>query len=188
MGGRPAQPLESPAGWIRSGDYPVQSVSGLEEGAVTYELAVDPSGKVRGCRIIGSSGYPLLDDATCRVLVERARFRPALDGDGRAVESRFAGRVRWVLPIQHLPLPRRQAVVMSFIVEPDGSRSDCRVDYAQNEFGPGGISGSMPCGAGRFDEPFRDADGKPVRRKVTRTVVTTIEEVAEPKADGQEKP
>lgn len=184
-GGRGAVPLENPGTWLRSDDYPAPSLEGLEEGITGFGLTIDATGKVRECRILSSSGYPLLDETTCRVMTERGRFAPARDTRGMAVEGRYASRLRWVLPIQHLPLPTRQAMVFSFIVEADGKRSDCRVEYALRPDGIGAIRGAVPCGVGKFDQPFRDKDGKPVRRRVTRTVVTLVEDVTEPVDDAE---
>lgn len=188
MAARAPVPVGNPGAWIQSADYPAGSLASLEEGVTGFQLTVNPAGMVQACGITASSGHPLLDEATCRILRERARFHPARDSGGAAVEGRFASRLRWVLPIQHLPLPQRQAMVMSFIVEQDGTRSQCRVEYAQKPTGLGGIRGDVPCGPGRFAEPYRDADGKAVRRRITRTVVTTIEEVKLQKTDEDTPP
>lgn len=181
-------PIGNPGAWIQSADYPANSLANLEEGITSFDLTINPAGTVQACRITGSSGYALLDEATCRILKERARFHPARDSRGSGVEGRYASRIRWVLPLQHLPLPQRQAMVLSFIVEPDGTRSQCRVEYAQKPTGLGGIRGDVPCGPGRFAEPYRDAEGKAVRRRITRTVVTTIEDVKPPSTDADAAP
>lgn len=48
-----------------------------------YRIGID--GRVSGCTVLISSGYPDFDRATCDRITERFRFRPALDAQGRAV-------------------------------------------------------------------------------------------------------
>jgi protein TonB len=44
-----------------------------------------------------------LDTATCRLVMERARFRPARNGMGRRVADIFYGRIIWRLPDEPVP-------------------------------------------------------------------------------------
>jgi protein TonB len=37
------------------------------------------------CRVIGSSGFAVIDEATCRLIEQRFRFRPALDASGKPI-------------------------------------------------------------------------------------------------------
>jgi protein TonB len=39
-----------------------------------------------------------LDDATCKNIQRRARFEPALDGNGNPTTGRWGSSVRWVIP------------------------------------------------------------------------------------------
>ena len=70
-------------------DYPKKAVRYGWEGAVAADITVGPEGRVSDCRIAQSSGYQLLDDTTCRIIVTRARFIPARDKDGKAVSDRL---------------------------------------------------------------------------------------------------
>jgi len=80
---------------ISSDDYPVVALRNLEEGTVLVTLAIDKAGQVSGCRIAESSGFVSLDQATCRILSERARFSPARDPQGRAVPDTFTQHIAW---------------------------------------------------------------------------------------------
>ena len=62
-------------------EYPARAVREGHEGRVSYVLTIDESGRVTNCVVAASSGYPLLDEATCRT-ARRARFEPALDASG----------------------------------------------------------------------------------------------------------
>ena len=87
---------------ISRDDYPVAAVDALDQGAVTVELEVNPTGRVSMCRIIRSSGSAALDTTTCRILTRRARFSPARDSAGYAIVGRVEQRIRWEL--DSLPL------------------------------------------------------------------------------------
>jgi protein TonB len=66
-------------------DYPAAAQVRGEEGDVRARLDVDTRGRVSRCTIVQSSGSESLDDATCRILEERARFAPARDAGGNPV-------------------------------------------------------------------------------------------------------
>ena len=62
------------------------------------KLAVNTQGQVAACDVVKSSGSRSLDIETCRTLQRRARYAPATDGGGRAVEGLDQHTVRWQLP------------------------------------------------------------------------------------------
>lgn len=95
---RGATPHGNPGSWIRSDDYPARALRAGEEGTVRFNLTIGLNGAVTACQIVGSSGFPALDEATCRLVSRRARFNPAVDSTGAAVEGRYANTVRWRLP------------------------------------------------------------------------------------------
>jgi protein TonB len=79
-------------------DYPADAQHKGEEGTVQAALSIDASGRVTNCTIVRSSTYASLDDATCRILQRRARFRPARDAAGNPVADRIvAPPVTWRL-------------------------------------------------------------------------------------------
>ena len=58
---------------------------------------VSERGRPTSCRIVVSSRNPRMDAAVCRLIQSRARFRPALDPQGRPVRSQYVSRIRWVI-------------------------------------------------------------------------------------------
>lgn len=66
-------------------DYPPQAVNHHWQGMVGTELIVGTNGRPTACRVTQSSGYKILDDKTCKVLMSRAKFSPAHDLQGNPV-------------------------------------------------------------------------------------------------------
>lgn len=93
-----ARPSNDAAGWVTTDDYPTQEIRSGHQGAVRFQLAIDPRGRVSQCTILASSGYPALDQATCKYVTRRARFDPATDSDGILVGGTYSGTIRWVIP------------------------------------------------------------------------------------------
>jgi hypothetical protein len=48
--------------------------------------------------MLTGSGSKLLDDTACRLLRERAKFKPARDVAGNPVPDLWVSRFRWELP------------------------------------------------------------------------------------------
>lgn len=86
------------AQFFSSDSYPDDARDQGEEGLVRAALSVGANGRVSGCRIAASSGHDSLDQATCRVVLQRVRFEPARDSEGRAISSPYPLAVRWQLP------------------------------------------------------------------------------------------
>lgn len=77
-------------------DYPPEAVNHHWQGNVQVELTVGDNGRPNACRVIKSSGYKVLDDKTCKVLLSRAKFPPAHDLQGNAVEQKLTVRpIKW---------------------------------------------------------------------------------------------
>lgn len=79
-------------------DYPKQAADNREEGIVGFRLTIGPSGRIADCTILRSSGSALLDQATCRLLVKRARFKPARDEEGKVTFDSIEREMEWKLP------------------------------------------------------------------------------------------
>lgn len=56
-------------------------------GAVFIAVRVLPNGRATDCKINRSIGIPAIDQWTCRLVEERAVFRPATDASGRPVAA-----------------------------------------------------------------------------------------------------
>lgn len=170
----PPLPKGNPGDWVRPDDYPSTAVIDQSEGAVSFELQVDRDGRVSACQVTVSSGVASLDDATCNLITVRALFDPARDRKGKAIASTYRNRVVWKMNDPHPAiLPGRYS--NSFVVEVDGTVSDCRVegtrmDAAQIE------KAQRACARERM-EAYTDESGNPVRRRVTMTMTTIVEPV-----------
>jgi len=64
-------------------------------GTVLVGFRVRTDGRVDRCAVIRSSGYREFDEATCRLIERRFRFRPARDASGRAIEWTIRTDYTW---------------------------------------------------------------------------------------------
>lgn len=87
-----------PAGWVTSADYPTEALRQEIGGTVVTALAVNVSGRIDTCRVVISSNSALLDERTCTVLTQRARYSPAQDRAGKPMPATTLLRVRWSIP------------------------------------------------------------------------------------------
>lgn len=126
---------------VSNDDYPREAIKQARDGIVGVEYEVDPSGKASTCRVMFTSGWPDLDEATCSGVLKHGRFQPGLgDGDRRRL------RYRWALPPgvtgSHFPplpnfgeifvasMPKdavRPFTNATFRVGADGKTAECRV-------------------------------------------------------------
>ncbi|WP_126173422.1 TonB family protein [Altericroceibacterium xinjiangense] len=91
-----ARPLEKTAGNISDArDYPRSGRAARKGQDVVIELSVGTDGRVTGCRVTDPSPDPEADAITCRLAIERFRFRPALDAAGNPIPGRFLWRQQW---------------------------------------------------------------------------------------------
>jgi TonB family protein len=95
-GPRQAAPLNT---YFSTDDYPRDARRLREQGTVGFSVLVGADGRVTDCVVTSSSGSASLDAATCRIVRERARYRPARDPQGNAVAGREDGlAVTWSPP------------------------------------------------------------------------------------------
>src|SRR3982750_4369737 len=59
---------------ISEADYPPYALQLGQQGNVGVALTIGEDGRVTSCFVEKSSGYPVLDGTTCRLLRMRARF------------------------------------------------------------------------------------------------------------------
>jgi TonB family protein len=86
---------QSLASYVSVDDYPLSALLSGIEGVVGFRLYIDASGRVSRCAVSRSSGSPALDVKTCQIFLERARFTPARDAQGRATTDMLASRIVW---------------------------------------------------------------------------------------------
>lgn len=93
-------------GRIRDSDYPRAAGEEGLGGTVGVRFVVQPDGRVSRCDVTRSSGSPVLDDTTCRLIVQRFRYDPSLDPEGRPVPATIVQNHTWV--IRDLPPEERE--------------------------------------------------------------------------------
>jgi TonB family protein len=93
------QPIQPVVSRFSDTDYPGEAISAGESGSVLARMMIDSAGRVRECVVVDSSGSAALDQRTCKVLVARVRFRPALDSSGAPTRGISAVRIHWLLPV-----------------------------------------------------------------------------------------
>lgn len=81
-------------GRFRNSDFP-DWLHGMGRLKVGVRYAIGPTGHVDKCEVIERSGYSEVDVMTCRVIMERYRFRPARDTEGYAVTEVREEDYRW---------------------------------------------------------------------------------------------
>jgi TonB family protein len=87
-----------PGSWVANADYPVAALRNHEQGVTGFTLTVGADGLPTACAVTMSSGSASLDEATCKLMMERSRFTPAKDEAGESVVGTWASRFRWELP------------------------------------------------------------------------------------------
>jgi protein TonB len=93
-----ATPRGKPGSWATTDDYPSRALREEKEGVTRFSVQVNAEGRVTSCTVTGSSGTPELDDAACRAISRRARFKPATNGEGEPVAGSYSNSVRWQIP------------------------------------------------------------------------------------------
>lgn len=90
-----ARPARKIAGDIRSAaDFPVPPGGrAIRRGqSVTVAVTVGVDGRARDCRVLKPSPDPQADQTTCRLVVERFRFEPAVNAAGEPVPATYGWR------------------------------------------------------------------------------------------------
>ena len=81
--------------------YPARALAAGEEGLVGFTVKIDGRGNPTSCKITHTSGHPLLDLETCKLIMVHATFkRPA--GLSPSQQRSYEGVVNWKLPTSPL--------------------------------------------------------------------------------------
>jgi TonB family protein len=86
------------ARFVRDGDYPAQALDENLSGTVKFAVLINEKGRVADCTIVETSGVAALDAQTCAIMMERAKFEPAMGPDGKPAKDAAVSRIRWVMP------------------------------------------------------------------------------------------
>jgi protein TonB len=79
-------PPQQVAGALTNADYRAARAPNGAHGTVRVTFRVRSDGAADQCRVLTSSGVPVFDEATCRLIQQRFRFRPATGADGRPID------------------------------------------------------------------------------------------------------
>jgi len=90
------KPKAELAAFFSTEDYPREAWSTGKGGTVGVLIWVEATGRVSTCEVIETSAAPVLEKATCDVLIKRGKFTPGKDAAGRAVRAPNFARVRWM--------------------------------------------------------------------------------------------
>ncbi len=94
-GGGLTRKAEKIAGTIADKDYDKAGRAVRLGNAVVIAITVSAEGRPTGCRVVRPSPDPAADAQTCRLAIERFRFRPATDAQGNPVASVYGWQQRW---------------------------------------------------------------------------------------------
>ena len=79
--------------------YPPRARAAGEQGRVYFTVTLDRDARLTSCEVTRSSGFPLLDEETCELMVAHAVFKRVTDANGRLVRNpTHEGAINWKLP------------------------------------------------------------------------------------------
>jgi TonB family protein len=89
--------------------YPKRALAAHEEGAVGFTVTLDSKGDVTNCQVTRSSGHPLLDQETCKLVTMNAVF--SADPNVSPSQNRtHQGVINWRLPNSTAPVSAPTAI------------------------------------------------------------------------------
>lgn len=134
-----AQTFINPSNIITASDYPANSWKRGDQGITSFRLKLGANGQATGCTIVESSGFEELDNATCRLMVERAKFDMSTVLAANT-EATYSNRVRWQIPIRAPRVLLFGVTSVKLPVQSDAAKAKCQysdgvvriIDAAQN--------------------------------------------------------
>jgi len=85
---------------LLSSSYPPELVAAKQGGNVDVEMCIDASGAISDVRLVESSGFKALDDATLQLLPQ-SKWEPARDANGKPIamcSPPYPLEIAWVPP------------------------------------------------------------------------------------------
>lgn len=165
-----AVPLVDLAYLITAKDYPPEARRKRRAGMVEFMAVVSKDGRASNCLVMQSTAHASLKQATCDLVIERARFDPAINAEGKPVFGIYAGQVNWDLS-KALDTPLPGTITRQFVVDADGTVSRCRITKVTGAAARHYKVGAEPC---RYTEFFRDYESELPRNRKLVTEVDTI--------------
>lgn len=90
-------PANNPAKWVSTSDIP-SKITVMHYGLIRFRLDIDPAGNPVGCKVLYRTNPDEFSDLSCKLLLKRARFKPALDAQGKPVKSFYINSIQWTAP------------------------------------------------------------------------------------------
>lgn len=91
------RPISTPADWLTPDDFPRERSGRQSMNAViVFRLDVSDAGKVAKCHVLAAIGDEKFRKDTCLLITQRAKFKPALDANGKPVASYYVNQVYWM--------------------------------------------------------------------------------------------
>jgi TonB family protein len=172
-------PINNPLEWVTTDDYPPAALAERRVGTTSFRLTIGPDGTVTDCQITGSSGSEDLDNKTCSLILQRARFKAAKHKTIGAISGNYSSRVRWeipntpIAPSGKIPIPTTTDLTQTFTIMPDGTAVNCSVSGASSNIG------NTACAAGLTFQPYYNAAGQKVPVRITSSIMIKVEELDE---------
>ena len=178
-----AEKVEPGTSLFSTDDYPAAALRKGEEGLVAVGLDIDADGSVGKCTVSESSGSGTLDAATCNIIRQRARYRPARDAEGGAMRGNDEMRIRWLLPVT----PYLSRTVDTFLTfDRSGNLNKC--DSSEGGFGEGCVEAGPAIHATFGGDTGRAAAARAGRSLAfRRTIDTGIGADTPPVPDGWQR-
>lgn len=86
------------AEWLTADDYPADAIRMGAQGTSTLLWTIGVDGRVHDCRVVISSGSPVLDAAGCKAITLRGRYTPMHDAAGQPIAVHKSRRINWSIP------------------------------------------------------------------------------------------
>lgn len=78
-------------------DYPYRALSTNTSGFSIVRITVNVEGRISECAPVAGTRDEVLDQATCRILLNRGRLEPARDAGGAAISSQLVTSINWLI-------------------------------------------------------------------------------------------
>lgn len=176
-----AEPLANPGSWFSDEDYPVAANLDGTEGKAGFKLGIGLDGRVADCAITVGSGSEVLDETTCTILKQRARFKPATNAKGVIVPGVYSGMITWRIPQNHAVrlTDQHKRLSLAFDVDEEGVVENCKiVENIGNATYVASLSRVVdPCEVmttRNRPTPVLDAEGNAIKVHVETTTETKI--------------
>lgn len=141
-----AQAVGAPS-WITPYDYPTSALRENRSGYAGFRLTITPQGRPMRCEIVYESGSSDIDQATCKLLMKRARFKPALDAQGNSTVAVYRNVQSFYIPggpVAKRPKPSNIDIEIILAAIPSGIKAPAELNLAFAVDAMGAISGCVP--------------------------------------------